>query len=81
MKRLVLGFGIGLGLAYGWERLLGAESEPQPSWTGTDNDPEDVGSVEDDLMARTRDPGETRDTIFEEPPPTPSSRTHEAEPS
>jgi hypothetical protein len=81
MKRLVLGIGIGIGLAYGWNRLLGTESEPQPSWTGTDNDPEDLGSVEDDLIARTRQPEEARDTIFEDGPPTPTSRTQEAEPS
>ena len=78
MKRLILGVGIGVGLGYGWRRLMGDESEPQPSWTGTDNDPEDVGSVDDDLMARTR---ETRETILEEPPPAPTSRTNEPEPS
>ena len=76
MKKLVLGAAIGAGLAYGWKRFRGAESEPQPSWTGTDNDPEDLGSVDDDLMARTR---ETRETIFEEPPPAPTSRTQETE--
>ena len=76
MKQLVLGLGIGVAVGYGIRHLVGAETEPQPSWTGTDNDPEDLGSVDDDLLARTR---ETRDTIFEEPPPTPSSRTHEAE--
>ncbi len=57
MKRLLLGAGMGAALAYGWRRLFGAESEPepQPTWTGTDNDPEDLGSVDDDLLARTRD--------------------------
>jgi hypothetical protein len=34
---------------------MGEEAEPQPSWTGTDNDPEDLGSVDDDLLARTRE--------------------------
>jgi hypothetical protein len=55
MKRLILGLGLGTAIAYGWRRLTGAETEPQPSWTGTDNDPEDLGSVDDDLLARTRD--------------------------
>ena len=32
MKKLVLGAAIGAGLAYGWKRFRGAESEPQPSW-------------------------------------------------
>jgi hypothetical protein len=55
MKRLLLGFGVGAAIAYGWRRVMGEEAEPQPSWTGTDNDPEDLGSVDDDLLARTRD--------------------------
>jgi len=55
MKRLILGLGLGTAIAYGWRRLMGGEAEPQPSWTGTDNDPEDLGSVDDDLLARTRD--------------------------
>ena len=55
MKRLILGVGLGTAIAYGWRRLVGEEAEPQPSWTGTDNDPEDLGSVDDDLLARTRD--------------------------
>ena len=42
MKRLLLGLGIGTGLAYGWRKLAGAEDQPQPSWQGTDNDPEDA---------------------------------------
>jgi hypothetical protein len=54
MKRLLFGFGVGAAIAYGWRRLVGEEAEPQPSWTGTDNDPEDLGSVDDDLLARTR---------------------------
>jgi osmotically-inducible protein OsmY len=41
MKRLLAGLGIGFGLAYAWRRLGGAQDQPQPSWQGTDNDPED----------------------------------------
>jgi hypothetical protein len=55
MKRLLFGFGLGAAVAYGWRRIMGEEAEPQPSWTGTDNDPEDLGSVDDDLLARTRE--------------------------
>ena len=71
MKRLFLGFGLGTAMAYGWRRLIGGESEPEPTWTGTDNDPEDLGSVDDDLLARTRD------SIFEEEPQ--PSRSRQAE--
>ena len=42
MKRLLLGVGIGTAFAYGWRKLTGARDQPQPSWTGTDNDPEDA---------------------------------------
>jgi hypothetical protein len=55
MKRLLFGFGLATAVAYGWRRFFGEEAEPQPSWTGTDNDPEDLGSVDDDLLARTRE--------------------------
>jgi hypothetical protein len=55
MKRLLFGFGLGAAVACGWRRIMGEEAEPQPSWTGTDNDPEDLGSVDDDLLARTRE--------------------------
>jgi hypothetical protein len=55
MKRLLLGFGLATVVAYCWRRFVGEEAEPQPSWTGTDNDPEDLGSVDDDLLARTRE--------------------------
>jgi hypothetical protein len=55
MKRLLFGFGLGAAIVYGWRRIMGEEAEPQPSWTGTDNDPEDLGSVDDDLLARTRE--------------------------
>ena len=55
MKRLLVGFGLGGVLVYGWRRLLGSEPEPEPSWQGTDNDPEDRASISDDLFHRTRD--------------------------
>jgi hypothetical protein len=55
MKRLLFGFGLATAIAYGLRHVMGEEAEPQPSWTGTDNDPEDLGSVNDDLLARTRD--------------------------
>ena len=55
MKRLLFGFALATAVAYGWRRVMGEEAEPQPSWTGTDNDPEDLGSVDDDLLARTRE--------------------------
>ena len=42
MKRLFFGLGIGTALAYGWRRLMGAQQDTQPSWKGTDNDPEDT---------------------------------------
>jgi hypothetical protein len=67
MKRLLLGFGLGTAIAYGWRRLIGEEAEPQPSWTGTDNDPEDLGSVEDDLLARTREQAEREQAEAEAP--------------
>jgi hypothetical protein len=54
--RLVLGFGLGVALAYGWQRFFGVEeAEPQPSWQGTDNDPEDKARLDDELLDRTRD--------------------------
>jgi hypothetical protein len=56
LKRLLLGFGIGAAFAYGWRRLLGVEpEEPQPSWQGTDNDPEDRAPMEEELLDRTRE--------------------------
>jgi len=67
MKRLLFGFGVGAAIAYGWRRLIGEEAEPQPSWTGTDNDPEDLGSVDDDLLARTREQAEREQTEAEAP--------------
>jgi hypothetical protein len=58
MKRLVVGFGLGTALAYGWKRM--AEPGPTPSsrpWEETDNDPEDVvrNDLAGDLAARTRE--------------------------
>lgn len=41
MKRLILGLGLGTALAYGFRRLSAAPQPQQPSWEGTDNDPED----------------------------------------
>lgn len=41
MKRLFFGLAIGAALAYAWRRMAGAQQETQPSWKGTDNDPED----------------------------------------
>jgi hypothetical protein len=67
MKRLIFGIGIGAAIGYGWRRLTGQEAEPQPSWTGTDNDPEDLGSVDDDLLARTRAAAEQEQEEAEKP--------------
>ena len=58
MKRLLLGFGLGMALAYGWLRM--AEPGPTPSsrpWEETDNDPEDAvrDDLAGDLAARTRE--------------------------
>jgi hypothetical protein len=74
MKRLILGLGLGTAIAYGWRRLMGGEAEPQPSWTGTDNDPEDLGSVDDDLLARTREATEQEQA---EAQPEPAERPSE----
>ncbi|TML20763.1 MAG: hypothetical protein E6G32_09010 [Actinobacteria bacterium] len=75
MKRLILGLGLGTAIAYGWRRLMGGEAEPQPSWTGTDNDPEDLGSVDDDLLARTREATEQEQAEAQpEPAERPSER-------
>jgi hypothetical protein len=54
MKRLLMGLGLGTALVYGWRRLVTADSEPQPTWQGTDNDPEDDASLEGDLLESTR---------------------------
>jgi hypothetical protein len=57
MKRLVLGFGLGVALAYGWQRMT--EAGPTPSsrpWEETDNDPEDAvrNDLAGDLAERAR---------------------------
>ena len=68
--RLVVGFGLGLALAYGWQRLLGAEeAEPQPSWQGTDNDPEDRARLDDELLDRTRKSAPSDHEREHTPPP------------
>jgi len=54
MRRLLVGFGLGTALVYGWRRLAAGDSEPQPTWQGTDNDPEDAASLERDLLEETR---------------------------
>ncbi len=52
MKRLLLGFGLATGLAYGVRELFGEpQPQPQPSWDETDNDPEDLSQ---DLAQRAR---------------------------
>ena len=51
MKRLLLGFGLAAGVAYGVRRWLAAP-QPQPSWDETDNDPEDLNR---DLAQRARE--------------------------
>ena len=76
MKRLILGLGLGTAIAYGLRRLTGGETEPQPSWTGTDNDPEDLGSVDDDLLARTREATE-QEQAEAETEPKPAERPSE----
>jgi hypothetical protein len=60
MKRLLLGFGLGTALAYGWLRLAGPAPGPTPSsrpWEETDNDPEDAArqDLAHDLAKRTRE--------------------------
>ena len=50
MKRLLLGFGVATGVAYALRRFF-ASPQPQPSWEGTDNDPEDLSQ---DLAERAR---------------------------
>ena len=72
MKRLVLGFGLGVALAYGWWRM--AEPGPTPSsrpWEETDNDPEDAvrKDLAGDLAARTREAQEEEGVETEAPAP------------
>ena len=55
MKPFVAGIGIGTALGYGWHWFTRAEDEPEPSWKGTDNDPEDR-SLDEDLSERVQRP-------------------------
>jgi hypothetical protein len=50
MKRLLLGFGLAAGIAYAVREWFSAP-QPDPSWEGTDNDPEDLT---EDLAQRAR---------------------------
>jgi hypothetical protein len=50
MKRLLLGFALAAGLAYGARKLF-ATPQPPP-WEETDNDPEDLSA---DLAQRARE--------------------------
>lgn len=51
MKRLLLGFALAAGVAYGVREWFAAPL-PQPSWDETDNDPEDLNR---DLAQRARE--------------------------
>jgi hypothetical protein len=51
MKRMLLGFGLVAGVAYGL-RAYFAAPQPHPSWEETDNDPEDMSA---DLAQRARE--------------------------
>jgi hypothetical protein len=51
MKRLLLGFALAAGVAYALRDFF-ASPQPQPSWEGTDNDPEDLSQ---DLAQRARE--------------------------
>ena len=55
MRRLFFGLGVGTALGYAWRRLTRAEEETEPSWKGTDNDPEDR-ALDEDLSQRVRQP-------------------------
>jgi hypothetical protein len=50
MKKLLLGFGLAVGLAYAVREWFAAP-QPHPGWEETDNDPEDLGV---DLAERAR---------------------------
>jgi hypothetical protein len=50
MKRLLLGFGLAAAAAYALRDWF-VSPQPQPSWEGTDNDPEDLS---EDLAQRAR---------------------------
>jgi hypothetical protein len=51
MKRLLFGFALATGVAYALRDFF-ASPQPQPSWEGTDNDPEDLSQ---DLAQRARE--------------------------
>jgi hypothetical protein len=51
MKRLLLGFGLGAGMAYALREYFAAPMPPPP-WGETDNDPEDLSQ---DLAQRARE--------------------------
>jgi hypothetical protein len=51
MKRLLLGFGLAVAVAYALRDFFAAP-QPHPSWEETDNDPEDLSS---DLAQRARE--------------------------
>lgn len=51
MKRLLLGFGLAVGVAYVLREWFAAPA-PQPTWDETDNDPEDLSR---DLAQRARE--------------------------
>jgi hypothetical protein len=51
MKRLLLGLGLAVGIAYALREWFAAP-QPQPSWDETDNDPEDLSQ---DLAQRARE--------------------------
>jgi hypothetical protein len=51
MRRLMLGFGLGGLLAYGWRRLLGPEVEPEPAWRPP---ADERASLDDELIDRAR---------------------------
>jgi hypothetical protein len=50
MKKLLLGFGLAVGLAYAVREWFAAP-QPHPGWEETDNDPEDLRV---DLAERAR---------------------------
>ena len=51
MRRLLLGFGLGGLLAYGWRRLLGRDVDPDPGWRAA---PDQRASLDEELIDRAR---------------------------
>jgi hypothetical protein len=51
MKRVLLGLGLAVGIAYALREWFAAP-QPHPSWDETDNDPEDLSR---DLAQRARE--------------------------